>query len=160
MGHYYPATGGAFSSGHPGLIEKTSEYGIDDQVYFVGFVRVEELVYLYAKAKMMVFPSLFEGFGIPLVEAMAVGCPVLASNNISLPEVGGDTVEFFDPLSHQSIGEAIAKVWHDTNLREKLIRKGKVRAQHFTSQKLAYNHLKAFQESVESFSMFRYCWNN
>jgi len=61
----------------------------------------------------MVFPSLFEGFGLPVLEAMASGCPVICSRNTSLPEVGGEAVDYFDPLVIDDIAETICRVWHD-----------------------------------------------
>ncbi len=142
------------------LLQKAAEYGVDKQVFFVGFVTVEELVYLYSKAKLMVFPSMFEGFGIPLVEAMAAGCPVLASNLTSLPEVGVDAVEYFDASSSENIGTAIERIWNDSARREELMNRGVKRAQHFSSEQLAQTHLEAFQKAAESFSMYRYLWNS
>ena len=142
------------------LLQKASEYRVDKQVFFVGFVSVEELAYLYSKAKLMIFPSLFEGFGIPLVEAMAAGCPVLASNLTSLPEVGVDAIEYFDPSSPQSIGKAIEMIWNDEAKREELINRGLKRAQDFSEQRLAHIHIMAFQKAAESFGMHKYLWNS
>jgi glycosyltransferase involved in cell wall biosynthesis len=142
------------------LARKASEYGLDGQVYSVGYVSVEELAYLYSKAKLMIFPSLFEGFGIPLVEAMAAGCPVLASNLTSLPEVGVDAIEYFDTSSPQSIGKAIERIWNDEARREELINRGLKRAQDFSAERLAHIHIMAFQKAVESFSMHKYLWNS
>lgn len=142
------------------LVQKASEYGLEEQIYSAGYLTVEELAYLYLKARIMVFPSLFEGFGIPLVEAMAVGCPVIASNVTSLPEIGADAVEYFDPLSPESIGMAIEKIWHDTAMRERMIKLGKRRAHDFSATKLAQTHLTVFQEAAESFSTARYLWHN
>ncbi|GAK56581.1 glycosyl transferase group 1 [Candidatus Vecturithrix granuli] len=141
------------------LVQKVSEYGLDGQVFYVGYVSIEELAYLYTRAKMMVFPSLFEGFGIPVVEAMIAGCPVVASNVTSLPEVGGDVVEYFDPLFPESIGSAIERVWKNENLRQQLIVKGRQRASHFSAANLAHVHLTGFQEAAQSFSQLRYAWN-
>ena len=140
------------------LLQKAAEYGVDKQVSFVGFVKVEELVYLYSKAKLMVFPSMFEGFGIPLIEAMAVGCPVIASNVTSLPEVGDEAVEFFDPSSPKSIGRAIETIWRDPHRRKDLVNRGQKHALDFSAEKTARNHLEAFQKAEESFSIYRYLW--
>lgn len=142
------------------LAQKASEYGLDGQVCSAGYVTVEDLAYLYSKARMMVFPSLFEGFGIPLVEAMAVGCPVVASNVTSLPEIGVDAVEYFEPSSSESIGMAIEKIWYDTARREELIKLGRRRAQDFSAVKVAQTHLRVFREAAESFSKPRYAWHN
>ena len=141
------------------LAQKALEYGLDGQVCSLGYVTVEELAYLYLKARLMVFPSLFEGFGIPLVEAMAAGCPVATSNVTSLPEVGGRAVEYFDPSSHESIGMAIEKTWCDTFRRNELIKRGRSRAEDFSATKLAQNHLRAFREAAELFSRRRYVWH-
>ena len=142
------------------LTRKASEYGLDGQVYSAGYVSVKELAYLYSKARLMVFPSLFEGFGIPLVEAMSVGCPVAASNVTSLPEIGLDAVEYFDPSSPESIGMTIEKIWFDAARREELIKLGRRRARDFSSVKLAQAHLRVFREAAESFSKLRYAWHN
>jgi glycosyltransferase involved in cell wall biosynthesis len=127
----------AVFTGHPVqngyfLLEKAREYGIMEQVFTTGYVTAEELKYLYKASKMMVFPSLFEGFGIPLVEAMASGAPVVASKTTSLPEVGGDAVEYFDPNCHKSFARSIESVWIDAKLRKKMIERGKIQAGRFT----------------------------
>ena len=85
-------TGHDMADGYP-VARKAAEYGVADQVFAVGYVAPEELAWLYAHAEMTVFPSLFEGFGLPVVEAMAARCPVACSTAGSMPEVGGDAVE-------------------------------------------------------------------
>lgn len=142
------------------LTQKAAEYGVDKQVYRTGYVTVEELAYLYARAKMLVFPSLFEGFGIPLVEAMAAGCPVVAANTTSLPEIGADAAEYFDPLSVESIGRAIEKVWCDEALHRQLVERGRQRATDFSAAKLAETHRAVFEEAMQAFSPLRYGWHH
>jgi glycosyltransferase involved in cell wall biosynthesis len=78
-----------------------------------GHVPLEELVSLYRSAAAVVYPSLYEGFGMPCLEAMACGCPVAASNVASLPEVCGDAAVYLDPTSVESIAEAIGRVLDD-----------------------------------------------
>jgi glycosyltransferase involved in cell wall biosynthesis len=151
-------TGYDVPNGYP-LAQKAADYGLAEQIYSAGYVTVEELAYLYSKAKMLVFPSLFEGFGIPLVEAMAAGCPVAAANATSLPEIGGEAAEYFDPSSPASIGLAIEKVWRDETLRQKLIELGKRRALDFSAAKLAQTHLAVFDEAGRAFSPLRYAWH-
>jgi glycosyltransferase involved in cell wall biosynthesis len=151
-------TGYDVPNGYP-LAQKVSEYGLDEQVYAVGYVTVEEMAYLYSKAKMLVFPSLFEGFGIPLVEAMIVGCPVVAAKATSLPEIGADAAEYFDPSSPEIIGLTIEKVWGDGGLRQRLIERGRRRALDFSAAKLAQAHLAVFSEAARSFSATRYAWH-
>lgn len=145
-------------NGYP-ICQKASEYGLEQQVYFMGYLPVEELAYLYSKAKMLVFPSLFEGFGIPLIEAMAAGCPAVCSSVTSLPEIGSDAAEYFDPSSPQSIGTAIENIWSDETLRQQLIRRGKQRALEFSPGAMAAIHQHAFQEAATAFSKLRYAWN-
>jgi glycosyltransferase involved in cell wall biosynthesis len=142
------------------LAQEAAEYGLSEQVYQAGYVTVEELAYLYSRAKMLVFPSLFEGFGIPLVEAMAAGCPVVAAEVTSLPEIGSEAAEYFDPASPQSIGMAIEKVWGDEALRQRLIQRGRRRALDFSATKLAQTHRTVFDEAARVFSPTRYMWYN
>jgi glycosyltransferase involved in cell wall biosynthesis len=141
------------------LDQKVSEYGLDEQIFNAGYRSVEELAYLYLKARLMVFPSLFEGFGIPLVEAMAAGCPVAASNATSVPEIGGDAVEYFDPCAPESIARAIERIWCDDAMRSDLIQRGRTRARNFSSAKLAQTHLNVFRKAAGSFSKARYAWH-
>jgi glycosyltransferase involved in cell wall biosynthesis len=141
-------TGHEVANGYP-LSAKIREYGIEDQV----------LALLYAKAKLMVFPSLYEGFGMPLIEAMAAGCPVAASNATSLPEIGGDAADYFDPFSIENIGNTIEKLWMDSSHRNQLIEKGYERSQDFSASKLADSHKRMFQEAGAIFSRMRYQWN-
>jgi glycosyltransferase involved in cell wall biosynthesis len=152
-------TGYEVPNGYP-LGQKAAEYGLSEQVYRAGYVTVEELAYLYSRAKMLVFPSLFEGFGIPLVEAMAAGCPVVAAEATSLPEIGSEAAEYFDPASPQSIGMAIEKVWGDEALRQRLIQRGRRRTLNFSATKLAQTHRAVFDEAARVFSPTRYMWYN
>ncbi len=131
--------------------KKAKEYGVAKQVCQLGYVSVEELAYLYSHAKLMVFPSLFEGFGIPLVEAMAAGCPVLAADATSLPEVGEKSVSYFDPTSATDLGRAMLEMIGDEDLRQDLIVRGQSRAKVFSPARLGDEHLKAFAEACHSF---------
>jgi glycosyltransferase involved in cell wall biosynthesis len=151
-------TGHEVANGFP-ISVKIKEYGIADQVKYLGYLNVEQIVQLYSKAKFMVFPSLYEGFGMPLVEAMAAGCPVAASNLTSLPEIGGDAADYFDPFSIESIGRTIEKLWMDSSHRNQLIKRGYKRAQNFSASKLADSHKRIFQEADDIFSRMRYTWN-
>jgi glycosyltransferase involved in cell wall biosynthesis len=151
-------TGHEVANGFP-IAAKIKEYGIEDQVNYLGYLPVEQIVQLYSKAKFMVFPSLYEGFGMPLIEAMAAGCPVAASNLTSLPEIGGNAADYFDPFSIESIGRIIEKLWMDSSHRNQLIKRGYKRAQNFSASKLADSHKRIFQEAADIFSRMRYIWN-
>jgi len=100
---------------------------------------------LYRAARMLVFPSLFEGFGIPVLEAMACGCPVACADASSLPEVGGDAVRLFDPRRPEAIARAVAEVWSDAGHRADLARRGKDRAEGFRWPRVIPRVLAAYE---------------
>lgn len=117
------------------------------QVIFLHGIKDTELVVLYQMARLMVYPSLFEGFGLPVVEAQASGCPVITSNTSSLPEAGGDAAIYIDPEKPLEIGQAIKKLLDEPDLHETFIAKGKVNAQRFTAEKYAIQ-LKQMYNSI------------
>jgi glycosyltransferase involved in cell wall biosynthesis len=97
----------------------------------------EILVSLYSQASIFVYPSLYEGFGIPLLEAMSLGCPVVCSNTSSMPEVAGNAAEFFDPYDPESITVAMETVLYSSEKAEHLLQMGKQRVKKFSWQKCA-----------------------
>ena len=105
---------------------------LGDVVRFLGYVPLEELRVLYGLARVFVYPSLWEGFGIPVLEAMACGCPVVTSEVSSLPEVAGDAAVLVDPTSVEDIARGIAAVWDDDGLRACLVERGRARAGQFS----------------------------
>lgn len=107
-------------------------FGIEQQVCFPGFVPNEELPSLYAGADLFVFPSLFEGFGIPLLEAMACGTPLCASNVASIPEVVRDAGLLFDPANVDAIQQAMDTLLADRNLRTRMVKRGLYQASLFS----------------------------
>jgi len=115
-------------------------------VVFTGYVSQEKLPCLYRNADLFVFPSLYEGFGLPVLEAMACGTPVITSNTSSLPEVAGDAAVLVDPYSVEDIADAMERVLTDPDLRTELSRKGKERAKQFTWEKCARETLKVYEE--------------
>lgn len=134
----------------------TAAYGISDQVRQLGYVTVDNLIYLYRHARALVFPSLFEGFGLPVVEAMAAGCPVLAANATSLPEVGGGAALYFDPRSPGDLAVKLTGLLNSEDLRSDLIRRGRERARLFTPGRMADDHLRAFEEARAGYSRRQY----
>jgi glycosyltransferase involved in cell wall biosynthesis len=110
---------------------------MDDYVHFIGFADEGDLPALYSGAVCCVFPSLYEGFGLPVLEAMACGTPVVTSNLSSLPEVAGDAALLVDPYQIEAIVNAIQQLIDDTTLRQTLIEKGQQRAGQFTWAKSA-----------------------
>jgi glycosyltransferase involved in cell wall biosynthesis len=106
----------------------------------------EELPLLYNAAECLVLPSLYEGFGLPVLEAMACGTPVVCSQTTSLPEVVGDAAQLVDPLSVESIREAMNRILMDSSLRAEMSRKGLERAKRFRWQDTAARTLKVYHE--------------
>jgi glycosyltransferase involved in cell wall biosynthesis len=111
---------------------RVRELGLTDAVILPGFVANETLPVLYAAADILVFPSLFEGFGIPLLEAMASGTPVCASDISSIPEVVGDAGLLFDPLDPAAIANALGRILGEPALRAELVARGLARAPLFS----------------------------
>lgn len=97
---------------------------LEDIIYDLGYVDEQTIQALYSQAEMLVFPSLFEGFGYPILEAQANGCPVVASNATTLPEVAGEGAEFFNPLDIDDIARALKNVWQNVELKQALREKG------------------------------------
>ena len=119
------------------IFQKVKELRIEKRIIFTDYVKEEELPDLYRSAKCLVLPSLHEGFGIPVIEAMACGCPVVVSNVSSLPEIVESAGVFVDPYRIESIAEGINQVCYDEANRNKLIKKGLLQVKKFTWQKCA-----------------------
>jgi glycosyltransferase involved in cell wall biosynthesis len=131
---------------YPRLKKEVDRLSLKDRVLFVGYVPGEDLPFLYSEAKALVFPSLYEGFGLPPLEAMACGCPVVTSHAASLPEVCGKAAHYVDPEKVDSIAEGMHKSVTDTELRQTLIQRGIERAKLFSWEKGARQVLDIFEE--------------
>lgn len=130
-------------TGHPdGWLELSSDYN-DLQVLHLGFIRPEFLRFLLERARALVFFSLYEGFGIPLLEAFDAGTPVVCSNTTSLPEVGGDAVLACDPTDIMAMAESMERILIDDALRETLILRGRNRLAAYSWEKSAHSLLAA-----------------
>jgi glycosyltransferase involved in cell wall biosynthesis len=105
---------------------------LDDQVRFVGYVGAKELTCLYRLARILVFPSLFEGWGFPLSEAFEAGVPVASSDAASLPEQAQDAAILFDATDISAIADAVARLWRDEDLRQELVARGRLRVEAFS----------------------------
>src|SRR5271156_374719 len=116
----------------PELADCIERHHVAPRVYFVGMVPEEKLPSLYRGAEALVFASLYEGFGLPLLEAMACGTPVVTANTTALPEVAGDAALLVDPTSVEQIAEAMEQIVSDTSLRRRLREKGLARAAEFS----------------------------
>jgi glycosyltransferase involved in cell wall biosynthesis len=126
------------------------KFGVEDKVIFTGFVPSEDLPYLLNGARAYCLPSLFEGFGIPALEAMATATPVVASNVSSLPEVVGNAGLLINPNSVESIAEAIKKISSDNDLREKLSKKSLEQSKKFSWEKMAGEVLEVLEKVGEN----------
>jgi len=129
------------------IFRRVEELGLEGQVVFTGYVADEDLPALFSGARLFVFPSLYEGFGLPVLEAMACGVPVVCSNASSLPEVADDAALLFDPLDVVGMAAAMERVLGDERLRAKLVERGLKRARGFSWEKCARQTL-AVLESV------------
>jgi glycosyltransferase involved in cell wall biosynthesis len=136
---------------HNEILGEIERRGLEKNVRVLGYLPYEELPYLYHMARIMVFPSLFEGFGIPLVEAMACGCPVVCSDVTSIPEVVGGAAVTFDPDSCEEMAEKIWTVWNDDCQIEKMRASGLARADFFSWEKTAQQTLDVFRRAAERF---------
>jgi len=112
------------------------QYGLNlgNDVILLGFVSEHELAALYAGATLLLYPSLYEGFGLPVLEAMACGAPVIASNTSSIPEIAGEAALFINPTDITAMSNAMQRLIDEPNLRQQLIESGRVRASQFNWQ--------------------------
>jgi glycosyltransferase involved in cell wall biosynthesis len=108
------------------------------------------LASLYANAELFVFPSLYEGFGIPILEAFTYGTPVALSNVASLPEVAGDAASYFNPQNTEEIAGTIIHMLQDKALQAKLVLKGKERAKLFTWESSARRTLETYEQVMKN----------
>ena len=113
------------------------ELQLEERVRFLGYVPNELMPNLYREAHLLLFPSLYEGFGFPLLEAMACGCPVIAAQSSSIPEVCGEAAFYFDPVDQSSLAHAISKAVNDEELMQDLRKKGPKQAKKFSWDKSA-----------------------
>ncbi|MBI3814825.1 MAG: glycosyltransferase family 4 protein [Nitrospinae bacterium] len=122
---------------------------IKGRIVFTDFVPDGDLLYLYNGANIFVYPSFYEGFGLPPLEAMACGCPVVVSNVASLPEACGDAAYYINPYNINSIAEGIYKVITDGNLKQELIQKGLKQVKMFNWDKTAKQYLSILEDVIQ-----------
>ena len=129
----------------PGLLQECARLGLQDAVRFVAQVSDDLLPVLYAGAELVVQPSTLEGFGLPVLEAMACGTPVVCSRAASLPEVGGDAAEYFDPHSVEEMAAALERVLSSTTRQEDLRQKGLLQASRFRWDECVRQHAEIYR---------------
>lgn len=138
--------GGSRSWHYPELAESYENSGIMDDIKFIDYVDENDIFALYQASDLFVFPSLYEGFGLPILEAMASGVPVITSNVSSMPEVGKDAVYYVNPYSEEEIAKAIYFVLNDRNTLGELRRRGLERVRQFSWQRTAQETQQVFEE--------------
>jgi glycosyltransferase involved in cell wall biosynthesis len=125
-------------------LDAAENSAVRDQILFVGYVPEEDLPALYTAAKCFVYPSYFEGFGIPTLEAMRCGTPTITSNRTCFPEIIGDAGLMVDPFDERAIQEGMVRVLGDEKLRRELSEKGTKRASRFDWKETAQQTLKVY----------------
>jgi glycosyltransferase involved in cell wall biosynthesis len=140
-------TKGKSYSIYKGLCEKLK---IDDKVIFPGFIAMEHMPYLYNNASLLVYPSFYEGFGLPPIEAMACGIPVVASNVTSIPEILGDSAMLCSPYDINELTESILTTLLDNEVRNDLIHKGFIKVNSLSWENTAINTLESYKKIVSS----------
>lgn len=132
---------------YPELKQRAAEMGFKDMVHFPGYVPAEDLAAFYNLSSVFIFPSLYEGFGLPLVEAMSCGTPCIISNVSSLPEIAGDAALQFDPGRIAELSEAVHSVLSSDEIAADLRKKGLKRAEAFSWKKMAEETLNLYNEA-------------
>ncbi len=130
------------------LLEQARHAGLSNRVHWLGYVPEADLPALYQGAQAFCFPSLFEGFGLPVLEAQAYGVPVMTANNSSLPEIAGDAALLVDPTDVDAIAEAMLRLSQDEALRQRLIAAGHENVKRFSWEKAARETLAVLLQAA------------
>jgi glycosyltransferase involved in cell wall biosynthesis len=134
------------------FFQRLETLALEDAVHLPGYVPDADLPAVYSGARLVTVPSLYEGFGLPVLEAMARGAPVVCSNTSSLPEVGGDAAGYFDPTDVAAMAETIQTAWRDETLRERMRQDGLTRAAQFSWARAADETLAVYDRVFRSIS--------
>ena len=126
--------------------ELINKLKMDDRIRLIGYLPCEDLPLLYNASEFFVFPSLYEGFGIPILEAMKCGIAVITSNVSALPEIGRDAVLYVDPYSEEDIARQMERLIEDKELKDTLVKKGIDRVKEFSWKKMAQETLKIYMD--------------
>lgn len=140
---------GALGRGHQEILKVREASPNREHIILTGALPDVELAALVKNASLCVIPSLYEGFCLPMVEAMACGVPTIASNSSCIPEVSGGILEYFDPLSVEEMAQAIGRALEDSDLRERLRRGGLARAAEFSWERCARETLRVLESAAE-----------
>lgn len=132
------------------IFAKVRSLDLDKHVLFAGFVPEDDLPAFYSAADFLAYPSLYEGFGLPIVESLACGTPVLAANNSCLPEAGGPGALYVNAEDVQEIAQGIVRLCQDAGLRQTLHLAGQAHAARFTWQRSAEQLWRAYENALSS----------
>ena len=131
------------------IFEAIEKHGLSDAILTTGFVPTDEIALWYNSAECFVYPSVFEGFGLPVLEAMACGTAVITSNVSSLPEVAQDTGKTLPPHEIDIWAEALVQAYHDSDWRDKSAQRGLQIAETFTWEQTARLTIEAYRKVLE-----------
>lgn len=134
---------------HKRTLKFISDNHLEKDIILTGFIYSKEKTYCYQNALLFVFTSFYEGFGLPLLEAMNLGVPILAANSASLPEVGEDACLYFDPNSSDDLYDKITYLINDTKKQKEMIERGKTQSEKFSWEKTAYETLTVYKKVFE-----------
>jgi glycosyltransferase involved in cell wall biosynthesis len=133
---------------YEGMFRRVQELDLGDHVIFPGYVPDDDLPALLSAADVFAYPSLYEGFGLPILEALACGTPVLTGDNSCLPEAGGPGALYVNALDTASIADGLCKLLADEALRRRLSTEGRTHAAIFTWERSARQLLAAYQNAL------------
>jgi glycosyltransferase involved in cell wall biosynthesis len=133
---------------YDGLFRRVEELDAGQEVLFPGYVPTVDLPAVYGAARLAVVPSVYEGFGLPVLEAMACGIPVVSSGVSSLPEVGGEAACYFDPLDVDEMAAVIRRVWTDADLQVEMRARGLVQAAKFSWERAAQETMTVYERTL------------
>jgi glycosyltransferase involved in cell wall biosynthesis len=138
------------SFGFESMLDRAKRSGFASRIVLTGYVEDEDMPAVYTLADALVFPSLHEGFGVPLLEAMACGVPIVTSNVSALPEIAGDAAILVDPYNVESIAGGIVQVLSDEGVRQRLVEKGFERVNLFSVEKSAAATVETYKKALGS----------
>ncbi len=139
---------GRLAWGKDPVLKRISALKLEKHALLLGYIPKEDLPAVYALADFLAFPSFYEGFGLPVLEAQAVGTPVLCSNTSSFPEVAGNSTFFVDPYAEESVADGVKKLWTSSALKKDLIQKGSENLTRFSWRQTAEATRFAYKEAL------------
>lgn len=151
---------GSQGDGFPKLMQARDRLGLNEDIAHLGQVSRAEIAWLFRNARLLVLPSLFEGFGIPVAEAMNSDLPVVCSRTTSLPEVAGSAALYFDPCDVGDMAAKIRQAWNSEDVRSRLVAAGRKRRLQFGPRQLVEQHAAAFRAAGKSYRAGRHLWHS